>query len=104
MESSKHGHARHIPGGEVDNGDAGPLRRRKRLPGDVHPARQTLENVVIARLIGAWTCHPEARQRTANNGRIEMFEIFVTDSQFCWYVTSKVRIDHVGVADQVLKY
>ncbi len=89
--------------GVVDHRQAGLGGRAVGLAGDVHPAAEALQDVVVAGLLAPRPGHPEARQRAAHDGRVEVLEVVVGDLDLLGHVAAQVAVDRVGLAHEVLE-
>ena len=102
-EAGQHGDRRRIAAGQVDEREAALGRRAVRVAGQAHPPCEPLHHVVVAALGGARPGHAEARERAADDPRVDVLQVVVGQPQLRRLVAAQVRVDDVGAAHQVLE-
>ena len=66
---------------EIDEREPAAGRRPVGLAGEAHPARERLHQVVVGRLGRARPGHPEARERAADDPRVDVLQVRVAEAE-----------------------
>ena len=93
-----------VAAGEVDERQPALRRRPVGLAGQAHPAGEPLHHVVVAALGRPRPGHAEARQRAADDPRVDVAQVARRCRRsFARLVAAQVRVDGVDDAHEVLE-
>ncbi len=89
---------------EVDHRDAALARRPVGLAGDRHVPGVALDQVVVGGLGGARAGHAEARERAADDRRVDRAERLVGEPELRRKIAPQVVVDPVRDADEIVEH
>ena len=93
-----------IAAGEVDEREPALRRWPAGLPGEALPAREPLHHVVVASLAGTRAGHPEARERAADDARVDVAQLLVGQPELVRLVAAEVRVHAVAGAHEIVQH
>ena len=93
-----------IAAGEVDEREPALRRWPAGLSGEALPAREPLHHVVVASLAGTRAGHPEARERAADDARVDVAQLLVGQPELVRLVAAEVRVHAVAGAHEIVQH